>query len=268
LAVKIEKPVSRLEPNWEAGGEIVWRQCARHAGQILIRKEEPTEMRKDHKLDVSLSLILFAGFIFVLCSPVAGAQKRVSDKDMDRMMKNLRYDAKQFRPSFDRAVDKSTIRKTSQARDAKTLVKSFESQTDAMLSTFKTNRNDGSGVAAAVDTAGQINSLLQSVSLGPEVMSQWQKIREELHPIAASYGVQEYYGDDRMHAMAGDDSATCLQSAGAVKANRLVSECLQVSPATHPPCNAQNSCSLIVSEIRRGCSMLGQGAPGFCADYR
>jgi hypothetical protein len=48
----------------------------------------------------------------------------------------------------------------------------------------------------------------------------------------------------------------------------LVNECLQVSPATHPPCNAQNSCALIISEIRRSCSMLGQGAPGFCADYR
>jgi hypothetical protein len=68
--------------------------------------------------------------------------------------------------------------------------------------------------------------------------------------------------------MVGDDSVSCLQSAGAVKANRLVNECLQVSPATHPPFNPQNACSLTVSEIRRGCSILGQGAPGFCADYR
>jgi hypothetical protein len=105
------------------------------------------------------------------------------------------------------------------------------------------------------------------VSLGPDVLSQWHKIREELHPISVSYGIQEDYRDDGANEM-GDNSASCLQSAGAVKANRLVSECLQVSPATHPPCNSQNACSLIISEIRRGCSMMNQGAPGFCADYR
>ena len=182
-------------------------------------------------------------------------------------MKNLRYDTKNFRPMFDRAVAKSTIRKTSQAKDAKNLVRTFESQVDAMLTTFKKNRNDGSAVSSAVNTAGQIDSLLRTVSLGPDVMSQWQKIREELHPIAVSYGIQESYRDDDANGM-GDNSVSCLQSAGAVKANRLVNECLQVSPATHPPCNSQNSCSLIVSEIRRSCSLLGQGAPGFCADYR
>jgi hypothetical protein len=225
-------------------------------------------MRKHRNFLCTLSMMLIVCFVFVLRPPAAGAQKRVSDKDMERMMKNLRYDMKSFRPMFDHAVDKSTIRKTSQAKDARNLVRTFQSQVDGMLAVFKKDRNDGSSVAGAMDNAGQIDSLLHSVSLGPEVMSRWQKIREELHPIAVSYGVQENYRDDRASAMAGDDSVSCLQSAGPVKANRLVNECLQVSPATHPPCNAQNSCALIISEIRRSCSMLGQGAPGFCADYR
>jgi hypothetical protein len=225
-------------------------------------------MRNHRKFLCSLSMMLIVCFLFALRPPTARAQKRVSDKDMERMMKNLRYDTKSFRPTFDHAVEKSTIRKTSQAKDAKNLVRTFESQVDGMLTVFKKNRNDGSGVAGAVDSAGQIDSLLRSLSLGPDVMSQWQKIREELHPIAVSYGVQENYQDDRASGMAAEDAAPCLQSAGAAKANRLVNQCLQVSPATHPPCNAQNSCALIISEIRRGCSMLGPGAPGFCGDYR
>ncbi|HTU51475.1 MAG TPA: hypothetical protein VMF56_12835 [Acidobacteriaceae bacterium] len=225
-------------------------------------------MRMHHKAVPGLSMLLIVGFLLILQPLNARAQKRVSDKDMDHMMKNLRYDTKNFRPMFDHAVGKSTIRKTSQAKDAKNLVRAFENQVDAMLTTFKKNRNDGTAVSGAVSTAGQIDSLLQTVSLGPDVMSQWQKIREELHPIAVSYGIQEVYRDNRVERMAGDDSVSCLQSAGAVKANRLVNECLQVSPATHPPCNSQNSCSLIISEIRRGCSLLGPGAPGFCADYR
>lgn len=145
------------------------------------------------KLVSCFSMLLIASFLFLLPPPTARAQKRVSDKDMQRMMKNLRYDTKSFRPMFDHAIDKSTIRKTSQAKDAKNLVRTFENQVNAMQSAFKKNPTDGTAVTNAVGTAGQINSLLRSVSLGPDVTTQWQKIQAELHPIAASFGVEGSY---------------------------------------------------------------------------
>lgn len=36
----------------------------------------------------------------------------------------------------------------------------------------------------------------------------------------------------------------------------MVSFCKEVSPATHPPCNAENECAMIENEISRGCRML------------
>lgn len=145
------------------------------------------------KLVSCLSMVLIASFLFLLPPPAARAQKRVSDKDMQRMMKNLRYDTKSFRPMFDRAVDKSTIRKTSQAKDAKNLVRTFENQVNAMQSAFQKNPTDGTAATNAVNTAGQIDSLLRTVSLGTNVMSQWQKVQEELHPIAVSFGIKDSY---------------------------------------------------------------------------
>jgi hypothetical protein len=62
-------------------------------------------------------------------------------------------------------------------------------------------------------------------------------------------------------------SDACSKSAGASKAERLVKQCLEVSPATHPPCNAANSCDLITDEITRGCAMMRKNAPSFCAEY-
>jgi hypothetical protein len=59
----------------------------------------------------------------------------------------------------------------------------------------------------------------------------------------------------------------CRETAGAEKAKTLVQQCLEVSPATHPPCNAANACSLIVDEIARGCAMIEKDAPAFCAEY-
>jgi hypothetical protein len=56
-------------------------------------------------------------------------------------------------------------------------------------------------------------------------------------------------------APAGDGS--CLSEVGAAASARLVERCIQVSPATHPPCNAQNSCALIQGEIDRSCALYG-----------
>jgi hypothetical protein len=50
-----------------------------------------------------------------------------------------------------------------------------------------------------------------------------------------------------------DASRSCEEELGAEAAQRLVQRCIAVSPATHPPCNAQNNCSMIQAEIDRNC---------------
>jgi len=56
-------------------------------------------------------------------------------------------------------------------------------------------------------------------------------------------------------APAGD----CLTAIGKAAADRLVERCIQVSPATRPPCNVANPCALIQDEIDRSCAMYGPG---------
>jgi hypothetical protein len=66
-------------------------------------------------------------------------------------------------------------------------------------------------------------------------------------------------------------AASCRDELGAGKAATLVDRCTQVSPATHPPCNATNACALIIGEIKRGCAILvkdgAADTPGFCRNY-
>lgn len=57
----------------------------------------------------------------------------------------------------------------------------------------------------------------------------------------------------------------CSASIGPTKAARLVKQCIAVSPATHPPCNAANSCAMIEGEIARSCALLGTDAAGEAA---
>lgn len=60
---------------------------------------------------------------------------------------------------------------------------------------------------------------------------------------------------------------SCLAELGPKRAATLVDQCRQVSLATRPPCNADNSCRLIRDEVRRGCTLLGSDAPALCRTF-
>ena len=69
--------------------------------------------------------------------------------------------------------------------------------------------------------------------------------------------------------MAGPNTpdVSCNDTIGTEAAALLVKQCQQVATATHPPCNASNTCDLIVSHNINRCAFLGDQAPKFCATY-
>ena len=207
------------------------------------------------------------GLVLLLAGSSAQGQGRLSDKDVQRVMQNLKDDAQPFRQSFANALKNSSIRKTTKEKDARALVDTFAKQTDQTLELFKHGKKADDGVKELVHTAAQIDPLVYSLQLNSQTTGQWEKVRGELHQIAQAYGVPEPYLAPQVSA-AQSTRGTCLNAVGIERSRQLVNECLQVSPSTHPPCNAQNACSMIVDEIKRGCALIGQGAPGFCGLYR
>jgi len=203
--------------------------------------------------------------LLAISIPAAQGQTRVNDKDVESLMRNLKDDAKKFKPMFSNAVKKSTIRKTSREKDAKNLVTSFANQTEAMLNNFKRTKKGDSDFSLVKRSAMEIDKIASEIHLDGAAASMWQKIRTELDQVGSALGVSQ-----------ASAQTTCEQAVGADRAGELVRRCLQVSPATRPPCNAQNPCELIISEIKRSCSMLqepsagvgARGTPGFCSEYQ
>ncbi len=216
------------------------------------------------------SCFLPAGLLFLSAStPLAKAQGRLSDKDVQNLMANLKDDAKSFKPVFTSALKKSTIRRTSQAKDAQNLADRFQKETEAMHNHFKDKKTADTELPLVQRTANQIDQVISNVNLGPQTTSRWQKIQTELQQISSAFGVAYQTAENPRAISPYGSDASCNQSAGPERANRMVQDCLAVSAATHPPCNAQNSCSMIIDEIRRGCAQLGpRSAPSFCNEYR
>ncbi len=210
---------------------------------------------------VALLLMLFSGFSSV------SAQTRISDNDLERLMQNLKDDAKSFQPVFESSLKHSSIRKTSREKDAKSLAQRFTKQTEGAWKQYrKTHKNDV-GMPEVAATAQEIDRLVSDLKLNGETVSAWTKIRAELNQVEDAFGIKNTPGSAGSLSSAAS-GVSCRQAVGEERAQRLVEECTHVSTATHPPCNAENSCTLIIDEIKRGCGLLGRDAPQYCMEYK
>jgi hypothetical protein len=64
----------------------------------------------------------------------------------------------------------------------------------------------------------------------------------------------------------GADDGECRALVGSSKAAALEAICLEASGATHPPCNAANTCDLLVSEVDRNCiGDMARDYPKLCS---
>jgi hypothetical protein len=189
-------------------------------------------------------------------------------------MRNLKDDAKAFRSLLSSALKKNTTRKTSQAKEAENLAALFEKQTEALLNNFKQTKKGDAHLNSVQSTSQQLGAIVRNYLSHSQVAARWEKIHAELQPVLSAYGARPFDSADEnpRRITPGPDpnssAESCTRVIGVERSQKLVQECLQVSPATHPPCNAQNSCALITDEIKRGCALLGNQAPRFCAEYQ
>ena len=132
---------------------------------------------------------------------------------------------------------------------------------DRALATAYKNKFDG----LPVESGNALDEVVWSL-----VMTQkaWAAFRDSCGNDRAC--IRKVYLARTAALTAGDNvkDTPCSNIVGAKQAAIYVQQCMAVAPETHPPCNAENACSLVVDEIKRGCGMLGQDAPGFCAEYR
>lgn len=206
--------------------------------------------------------VFITGLIFSSILPAALAQSRLNDKDVAHLMSNLHEDVKNFRSPYESALKKSSFRKTSQEKDAKELGKQLERQTDGMLKIFQQKRKADDAFQLVAATAQKVDAVVQQLGPQSSAIPAWSRVQADLSALGPAFGITPIVSQTT------SSDISCFQAVGDRRSARLVEECQQVSPSTHSPCNAQNSCKLITDEIRRGCALITSNAPAFCAEYR
>ena len=139
----------------------------------------------------SLSRIAVMALLLIAASsaPAVFAQTRLTDKDLEATMKNLVSDSKSFQSAFNSYVGKTTIRKTSQEKDAKVEVKSFVQQSETMLNQFKKTKKATPSINNLQTSAVQIDGTIRSVGFDTTTTARWDKVNTELNIVANAFSL-------------------------------------------------------------------------------
>ena len=136
-----------------------------------------------------LTLFVATLLCLVFGMPAARAQSRLTDKDIDTTLKNVQEDTRQFRDMFDSALRKSTVRKTSEEKSAREMVKTFEQELESTRHQFKDKRNVDGRLPAVLASRDKIDSFLSNVSLGDQTKAQWGRIKSQLDTLSKSFNM-------------------------------------------------------------------------------
>ncbi len=119
--------------------------------------------------------------------PAQGSSPRLSDKDVRNLMKNLSQDSKTFANNFKKAVERSTIRKTSREKEAKQLADRFVQQTEGLGRQFERTKKADAELPVIYKSVKQLDALMQELSIQGVAASNFTKVKTELDEIAKQF---------------------------------------------------------------------------------
>ena len=132
-------------------------------------------------------LILVASFAVVV--QAQDVPNRLSDKEVKKLMAQLKKDTGRFRKSFDSSLDRSRLNGSNREDDINRFLKNYEDATERLYSRFKDNKSVGSDVEAVLDGAAEIDQFMTRRLASERAERDWAAVRQDLRRLAEAYNV-------------------------------------------------------------------------------
>ncbi|HEY0761344.1 MAG TPA: hypothetical protein VGD61_03145 [Pyrinomonadaceae bacterium] len=136
--------------------------------------------------------ILNVLMLVTVFSVVARAQDtpyRLNDKQVKKVMAQLKKDTGRFRKSFDSSLDRSRLNGTHREDDINRFLKNYEDATERLYSRFKDNKSVGADVEAVLDGAAEIDRFMERRLASERAQRDWSAVRQDLRQLADAYNV-------------------------------------------------------------------------------
>jgi hypothetical protein len=133
--------------------------------------------------------LLFLAVASQVQAQVVGQPYRLSDKEVERILKQIENQTKTFRKSLDSSLDRSRVNGTNREDDINAFVKAFEEQTKRLRDRFNDHKSVAADVEAVLDRAAAIDGFMGHQRLRGRAEEDWFALRSNLDELAQAYNV-------------------------------------------------------------------------------
>ncbi|HEV2835731.1 MAG TPA: hypothetical protein VGW58_10460 [Pyrinomonadaceae bacterium] len=120
---------------------------------------------------------------------VIGQPYRLSDKEVERIIRRIEQQSDHFRSSVDSALDKSRFNGSNREDDINSFIKDFYEQTKRMRDRFDKHQSTSPDVEAVLDRAARIDDFMRRNRLSSKAQDDWSTLKNSLDELASAYNV-------------------------------------------------------------------------------
>jgi cell division septum initiation protein DivIVA len=121
---------------------------------------------------------------------VAGVPYRVTDREVERILRRIEQQSDRFRSALNSSLDKSRFNGTREEDDINRFVKEFYERTKTLRDHFDHHKSTSADVQDVLDRAASIDSFLRRNPLRRNnAVREWERLRGDLDELAQVYNV-------------------------------------------------------------------------------
>jgi len=125
-----------------------------------------------------------------IATPVGGIPYRVSDREVETILKRIEQQSDHFRSALDSSLDKSRFNGSREEDDINRFVKEFYEDTKKLRDHFDHHKSTSADVQSVLDRAASIDSFMRRNRLRKEkALREWTQLRGNLDELAQVYNV-------------------------------------------------------------------------------
>lgn len=125
---------------------------------------------------------------------VANIPYRVTDREVEQIIRRIEQQSDKFRSALDSSLDKSRFNGTSREDDINAFVKDFYRETKTLHDHFKDHKSTSADVQSLLERAAQIDGFMRRNRLRGNAQKDWASLRPSLDELARVYSVTWTWG--------------------------------------------------------------------------
>jgi len=145
--------------------------------------------RKSRLIILAAVALLCLGAPVGVQSQVIGQPYRLSDKEVEKIIRQVDRRAETFRESLDASLDRSRLDGTKREDDINAFIKDFDEHTKRLHDRFDAHKSVASDVEAVLNRASFIEKFVRRHRLSDRAQKDWAALQASLDDLAHAYSV-------------------------------------------------------------------------------